>query len=49
MKQAAQRSRRSQRLYADFDISTALGSLIVALLIYIIYHIYPLISKGLFW
>ncbi|WP_461085285.1 hypothetical protein [Spirosoma flavus] len=30
-----------------FDITTALGSLTVALLAYIVYHIYPLLSKGL--
>lgn len=41
------RAARRERL--GFDQTTALGSLAVALLAYIIYHVYPLISKGLFW
>ena len=34
---------------AGFNHTTALGSLAVALLAYILYHIYPLIDKGVFW
>lgn len=53
MKHVAQRewrtNRPSRRERANFDHTTALGSLAVALLAYILYHIYPLISKGLFW
>ncbi|GAB3643512.1 hypothetical protein [Spirosoma arcticum] len=54
MKHTAQRdwrvSRPSRRSQVNIDQTTALGSLTVALLIYIVYHfIYPLISKGLLW
>ncbi|WP_198175227.1 hypothetical protein [Spirosoma telluris] len=53
MKNVAQRDwrnhRSSRRERAGFDQTTALGSLAVALLAYIIYHIYPLVSKGLLW
>lgn len=53
MKQVTQDNWRNHRAHrkdqASFDHTTALGSLAVALLAYIIYHIYPLIDKGLFW
>ncbi|WP_198174787.1 hypothetical protein [Spirosoma arboris] len=42
-------NRPSRRDRTGFDQTTALGSLAVALLAYIIYHIYPLVSKGLLW
>ncbi|WP_211221652.1 hypothetical protein [Spirosoma panaciterrae] len=50
MKQITHRGNRPTRKdRLGFDQTTALGSLTVALLIYILYHIYPLLSKGLFW
>ena len=54
MKHTAQRdwrvTRPSRRNQFNFDQTTALGGLTVALLVYIVYHfIYPLISKGLLW
>ncbi|QMW06120.1 hypothetical protein [Spirosoma foliorum] len=53
MKQVTNRtwqgSRPSRRERTGFDQTTALGSLAVALLAYIVYHIYPLISNGLLW
>lgn len=53
MKQTAQRDwrndRQSRKTGGPFDYTTALGSLTVALFFYILYHIYPLISKGLLW
>ncbi|WP_020606141.1 hypothetical protein [Spirosoma spitsbergense] len=39
----------SRRGRSNFDYTTALGSLAAALLVYIIYHIYPLVSQGLLW
>ncbi|GAB3998626.1 hypothetical protein GCM10028807_46800 [Spirosoma daeguense] len=38
-----------RKIRSTFDMTTAIGSLTVALLAYIIYHIYPLVSLGLFW
>ncbi|UFH52951.1 hypothetical protein [Spirosoma sp. KNUC1025] len=54
MKQTAQRDwrndRQSRKTRESFDHTTALGSLTVALLFYIVYYfIYPLMSKGLLW
>lgn len=54
MKQTVQRdtrtSRPTRKAQGAFDQTTALGSLTVALLFYIVYHfIYPLLSKGLLW
>ncbi|MBC3785180.1 hypothetical protein [Spirosoma utsteinense] len=54
MKHTVQRdwrvTRPSRKSRFNFDQTTALGGLTVALFTYIIYHfIYPLISKGLLW
>ncbi|GAB4018164.1 hypothetical protein [Spirosoma koreense] len=53
MKQIVQRdwrtNRQSPKGRGSFDYTTALGSLTVALFAYIVYHIYPLLSKGLLW
>ncbi|WP_461042130.1 hypothetical protein [Spirosoma harenae] len=53
MKSTAQRSwqfdQPARKTKPAIDITTALGSLTVALLGYILYHIYPLVSKGVLW
>ncbi|WP_461093478.1 hypothetical protein [Spirosoma gilvum] len=50
MKQLTHRgSRPTRKDRLGFDHTTALGSLTVALLIYIIYHVYPLIANGVLW
>lgn len=54
MKHTTQRdwrvARPSRKTQFNFDQTTALGGLTVALFTYIVYHfIYPLISKGLLW
>ncbi|MBD2702777.1 hypothetical protein IC229_19170 [Spirosoma sp. BT702] len=51
MKQTAQRGwqfdQPVRKTRPTIDTTTALGSLTVALLAYIVYHVYPLISKGI--
>ena len=54
MKHPVQRDSRvarpPRRNRFNFNQTTALGGLTVALFIYIVYHfIYPLLSKGLLW
>ncbi|GAB2592407.1 hypothetical protein [Spirosoma areae] len=54
MKHTAQRhwqvNRPARKARLPFDQTTALGSLTVALLAYIVYHIvHPLMAQGLLW
>ena len=53
MKHASNRTwepnRPTWKARLTFDYTTALGSLAAALLAYIVYHIYPLVTKGLLW